>query len=119
MPLALYLGIHIYRLNTMNMYMYTVKYNTHTHIHKGSHFGADTVLLHANTHHTCVGVVSGPSRLNLLSSSSFVVHDPLYPLGPAAAYVRRHCISQIAAAAADTQHSFLVKNSDLLRVTAK
>ena len=39
--------------------------------------------------------------------------DPLYPLGPAAAYVRRHCISQIAAAAADTQHSFLVKNSDL------
>ena len=44
---------------------------------------------------------------------------PLYPLGPAAAYVRRHCISQIAAAAADTQHSFLVKNSDLLRVAAK
>ena len=36
-------------------------------------------------------------------------HDPLYPLGPAAAYVRRHCISQIAAAAADTQHSFWLR----------
>ena len=48
-----------------------------------------------------------------------IAADPLYPLGPAAAYVRRHCISQIAAAAADTQHSFLVKNSDLLRVVAK
>ena len=55
----------------VNIQIYTVKYNTHTHIHTGSHFGADTVIFHACTHSLAVlghrtftlasvGIVSGP-----------------------------------------------------------
>ena len=60
------------------IYIYAVKYNSHTHIHTGSHFGADTVNFYYFMHtyvHICVEVVGGPSRLFPISSSSFVVHE--------------------------------------------
>ena len=47
------------------------------------------------------------------------LRSPPVSTGASCGVLRRHCISQIAAAAADTQHSFMVKNSDLLRVAAK
>ena len=75
MPLALYNWIHI-RIIIDGLrwtHTHTVKFNN---IQAAMHSGADTIyiflLFHALHIHTCVEVVSGPSRL---SSSSFVVHE--------------------------------------------
>ena len=66
MPLALYNSIHIQIGYNEHIRIYAVKFNTHTHIHTGSHFSADTVLLLISFIHTFTLVqefVNGPSRL--------------------------------------------------------
>ena len=51
-----------------------MKYYSHTHIHTGSHFGADTVYLWFHAHITCVEVVGGPSRLHKCLPGMSMLH---------------------------------------------
>ena len=61
---------HVDWIYNEHMHIYTVKYNTRAHIHRGCHFDEYTVyFLFMHTHiYTCVGILSGSSHITSFHS---------------------------------------------------